>query len=54
MNLPYSIWLNFIVMQQMAAERQSDKMASDMEVRMKKRCTIKFLLEEKMAPIVIH
>jgi len=34
----------------MTAERQSDKMASDMEVRMKQRCVIEFLLAEKIAP----
>jgi hypothetical protein len=34
----------------MAAEGQSGKMASDMEVRMKQRCVIEFLHAEKIAP----
>ena len=38
----------------MAAEGQSDKMASDMEVHMKQRCVTEFLHVEKMAPIDIH
>ena len=35
----------------MAAEGQSDRMASDMEVR---RCVTEFFHEEKIAPIDIH
>jgi len=38
----------------MAAEGQSDKMASDMEVRMKHTHGIEFLHEENMAPINIR
>ena len=38
----------------MAAEGQSDKMASGMEVRMKQRGVIEFLSVEKMAPTDIH
>ena len=38
----------------MAAEGQSDKMASGMEVRMKQRCVIEFLHAEKIAPNYIH
>ena len=38
----------------MAAEGQSDRMVSDMEVHMKQRCGIEFLHAEKMAPIDIH
>ena len=38
----------------MAAEGQSDKMASDMEVRMKQRCVIEFLHAEKIAPNDTH
>ena len=38
----------------MAAEGQSDKMASDMEVSVKERCGIEFLHLEKMAPTDIH
>ena len=34
----------------MAAEGHSDKMASDMEVRMKQRCGIEFLHMERRAP----
>ena len=37
-----------------AAEEQSDKMESDMEVHMKQRCVTKFLHLEKMAPTDIH
>ena len=38
----------------MTAERQSDKMASDMEVRMKQNCVTEFLHAEKITPNVIH
>jgi len=38
----------------MAAERQSDTMASDMEVCMKQRCITELLYVEKMAPTDIH
>jgi len=38
----------------MTAEGQSDKMASDMEGRMKQRCVIEFLHAEKIAPNDIH
>ena len=38
----------------MTAEGQSDKMASDVEVRMKQRCVIEFLHAEKTAPNDIH
>ena len=38
----------------MTAEGQSDKMASDMEVRMKQRCVIEFLHVAKIAPNDIH
>ena len=38
----------------MAAEGQSDRMMSDIEVRLKQRCVIEFLHVEKMAPIDIH
>jgi len=36
------------------AQGQSDKMASDMEMRMKQRCAIEFLHMENIAPIDIH
>ena len=41
-------------MRQMAAEEQSNKMASNMEVNMKKRCVIDFLNVEKIILIDIH
>ena len=41
-------------MQQIAAEEQSDKMASDMKEHMKQRYGIEFLHVEKMAPTDIH
>ena len=37
-----------------AAERQSGRMASDMEAHMKQRCVTEFLHVEKMAPTDIH
>jgi len=54
LNLPANIPLNFVAMRQMTAEGQSDKMASDMEVRMKQRYVIEFLHAEKIAPNDIH
>mgnify|MGYP001860934035 CR=1 FL=1 len=54
MNLSTSVLLHVVAVRQMAAEGQSDKMASDMEVRMKERCGIEFLHLEKMAPTDIH
>ena len=41
-------------MQQLAAEGQSDRMVSDMEVWMKQRCGTEFLHAEKMALTDIH
>jgi len=38
----------------MAAEGQSHKMTSDMEVHMKQRCVTEFLHVEKMAPTDVH
>jgi len=37
----------------MAAERQSDRMVSDMEVGIKQRCGVEFLCAEKIATIDI-
>jgi hypothetical protein len=54
MNLPAKIPLNSVAVRQMTAEGQSDKMASDMEVRMKQRCVIEFLNPERIAPNNIH
>ena len=49
---PYNF---FFAMWQMAAEWQSDKTASDMEVRMKQRSVIEFLhAPKKMAPTDIY
>jgi len=45
---------NFVSVQQMAAEGQSDKMASDMEVRIKQRGGTEFLCAEKMVPANIR
>jgi len=53
-NLPTSILLHVVAVQQMAAEGQSDRMASDMEVHMKQGCRIEFLHVGKMAPLAIH
>ena len=41
-------------MQQIVAEGQSDRMASDMEARMKQRCVSEFLQAEKIAPANVH
>ena len=41
-------------MQQGAAEEQSDRMSSDMEVCMKQRGGTEFLLAEKIAAIDTH
>mgnify|MGYP001854938610 CR=1 FL=1 len=38
----------------MAAEGQSDRMESDMEVHVKERCVTEFLWAENMAPTDIH
>ena len=54
LNLPANIPLNFVAVRQMTAEGQSDKMASDMEVRMMQRCVIEFLHAEKIVPNDIH
>jgi len=48
------IQLYLAAMRQMTAEGQCDKMASDMEVRMKRRCVTEFLHAEKIAPNDIH
>mgnify|MGYP001853038328 CR=1 FL=1 len=54
LNLPINIPLHFVIVWQMKAERQSDRMAPDMEVHMEKRCSTEFLQVEKMAPTDIH
>ena len=50
LNLPANILLHFVAARQTAAERQSDRMVSDMEVRMKQRCGAEFLHVGEMAP----
>jgi hypothetical protein len=54
LNLPDNIPLNSGAVRQITAEEQSDKMASDMEVRMKQMCVNEYLHAEKIAPIDIH
>jgi len=54
LNFPDSILLHVIAVWQMAAEGQSDRMASDTEVQMNQRYVIEFLHVEKMAPFDIH
>lgn len=51
-----SCWypINFVAVQQMAAEGQPDKMASDMELCTKQRCVTELLHEETVAPNDIH
>ena len=49
-----SILLYLVAVRQMAAEGQSDKMASDVEMYMKKRYGIEFFRVEKIAPTDIH
>ena len=51
LNLPASIPLHFVAMQQMAVEGHPEKMVSDMEVCRKKRCGMEFLHVEKMVPM---
>ena len=46
--------LHFVAVRQMAAEGQSEKMASDMEIYLKHWGGIEFLCAEKMAPIEVH
>ena len=54
LNLPTNIPFHFAAVRQLAAEGQSDRMASDMEVWMKQRCGIEFIHVEKMVPTDIH
>ena len=51
LNIPTSIPLHFVAVWQMAAERQSDKMVSDMEPRMKQRYATDFPPVEKWHPL---
>ena len=52
LSVPTNILLHFVAMLQMTSEGQSDKMASNMEVRMKG--VTEFLDVEKMVPLDIH
>ena len=45
---------SLIAVWEMAAEQQSDEMASDMEIRTKQRGVTEFLHGEKIAPTDIH
>jgi hypothetical protein len=48
LNLSTNILLKFVAVRRMTAKGQSDKMTSNMEVRMKQRCVIEFLHAEKI------
>ena len=54
LNLPTNIPVHLVADRQMAAEGQSDRMVSNMEVCMEQRCFTEFLHVEKMAPTDIH
>ena len=54
LNLSANIPLHFVAVRQIAAEGQSDRMASDMEMWMEQRYDIEFLHVEKMAPTNMH
>ncbi len=54
LNLPTNFSSDFVTVQEMAAEGQSDKIASDMEVWMKQRCVTEFYHAEKITPTDIH
>ena len=47
LKLPTNILLHFAVVRQMAAEGQSDRMVSDMEVCIKQMCVTELLHAEK-------
>jgi len=47
LNLPTNILLHIVAVWQVAAEGQSDRMVSDMEVWMKQKSVIEFLHSEK-------
>ena len=54
MSLPTNIPLHFVAVRQMAAEGQSDKIVSDVEVCMKKMGVTEFFHVEKIIPIDVH
>ena len=53
LDLLVTILFHFIALPQMAAEGQSDTMASDMEEQAKERCVVELYAEET-APFDIH
>ena len=53
-NIPTSVPFHVVAVWRMAAEGQSDRMVSDMEVWMEQRCDTEFFHVEKLAPINIH
>jgi len=54
LNLSTNIPSNFVAVQQMAAEGQSDKLDSDVEEHMKQRHDTEFFHVEKIAVIFIN
>jgi len=54
LNLLDNIPLEFVAVQQMAAEGQSDTMASYMDVHMKQKCGTEFFHAEKMVTNETH
>ena len=52
-NLPTLPRYTFVAMRQMAAEGQSDKMASDMELRMKQSMSLNYSMGKKWHPLTI-
>ena len=54
LNLPTNILLYVVAVQQIAAEWQSNKTASDMEVCLKQRCVNDFLHAEQVATTDIN
>ena len=54
LNLPTNISLYFVALWQTAAEGQTDRMVSDMEVHMKQSFATDFLHMEKRGPSGVH
>jgi len=54
MNLPTNIPLHVVAMRQMAAEGQSGKKVSDMEVLMEQGCVTEFLCSEEKRQTDTH
>ena len=53
LKLHTNIPLHYLAVLQMVADRQSEKMVSDINI-CKQRCVIEFLHVEKMAPSDVH